>query len=143
MIHSGWLQEWRAFVQDKGPRPGPISNEHLFEADGRTLLADLKRGEHYRALHGMVWNALHEIYGGGPLIERAALDIYAPPMKTRRASSRKQTEDDAAAAANEAQQQQETQAEEQQEQEPEADAEESPQAMQEDTPQPEQQEPNA
>jgi ubiquitin carboxyl-terminal hydrolase 20/33 len=143
MIHSGWLQEWRAFVQDKGPRPGPISNEHLFEADGRTLLADLKRGEHYRALHGMVWNALHEIYGGGPRIERAALDIYAPPMKTRRASSRKLTEDDAAAAANEAQQQQETQAEEQQEQEPEAGAEESPQAMQEDTPQPEQQEQNA
>ena len=77
LIHSPWLQQWRAFVSAGGPRPGPITNHLLFEADGRTLLPNLVRLDHYRALHGLVWNELQAIYGGGPIIKRPSVDIYA------------------------------------------------------------------
>ena len=76
LIHSGWLQQWRAFVSSNGPRPGAITNQLLFESDGSTLLPNLQRGDHYRALHGMVWQELWNIYGGGPVIERPSVDIY-------------------------------------------------------------------
>jgi len=76
LIHSPWLQQWRAFVMTGGPRPGPITNHLLLQPDGATVLPNLKRGEHYRALHGLVWQELWQIYGGGPVIRRPTLDIY-------------------------------------------------------------------
>jgi ubiquitin carboxyl-terminal hydrolase 20/33 len=83
MISAVWLNQWRAFVSNNGPRPGPITNELLFQSDGQTLLPDLKRGEHYRALHQIVWQALVDIYSGGPVIQRPTLDIYCqqPPIE--------------------------------------------------------------
>jgi len=112
MIDAEWLQQWRAFVQGNGPRPGPISNENLFDEDGETLLSDLKRGVHYRALHALVWQALHDIYGGGPRIERFALDIYSTAAPSQQPQHEVDDEPEDGEEETEEQQPQEEQQEE-------------------------------
>jgi len=94
MISAAWLNQWRAFVSANGPRPGPISNHTLFEPDGTTLLPGLRRGEHYRALHEVVWQALRDIYGGGPVIERPSLDIYSTEAAPQPQQSEQQQVDE-------------------------------------------------
>jgi hypothetical protein len=80
MISSSWLKTLRTFhVSADAPRPGPICNHVLFAADGKTLLPQLKRGIHYRALCMNTWLVLHSIYGGGPMLERSSTDIYSAP----------------------------------------------------------------
>lgn len=104
LIHSPWLQQWRAFVSAGGPRPGPITNHLLFEPDGRTLLPNLARLDHYRALHGLVWNELQAIYGGGPIIKRPTVDIYAaaqPTMVDDDDTEEQEEDEDAESSADE------------------------------------------
>ena len=90
LIHDQWLRQWREFIADKGPRPGPISNQMLFETvtpattDGAAAAGSgemrLKKGlqkmNDYRGLHGLVFRELHKLYGGGPAIIRATMNIY-------------------------------------------------------------------
>ena len=75
LIHDDWLRQWRAFIQEKGQRPGPITNHMLLDAEGRPR-PGLVKVRDYRGLHGTVWEELLRCYGGGPVIVRKRLDIY-------------------------------------------------------------------
>ena len=112
LIHSPWLQQWRAFVSAGGPRPGAISNHLLFESDGATLLAGLKRADHYRALHGLVWSELQTIYGGGPVIQRPTVDLYTlevPPPVVQMSDEEQEEEEEEEAEDEEEEQPQQPQ----------------------------------
>lgn len=77
LIDSMWLQQWNDF-KSGGPVPGPISNQRLFKNNGSKVPRDnLVRGEHYRGVNERVWNYLYGIYGGGPVIKRRTINIYA------------------------------------------------------------------
>ena len=75
LIHDDWLRQWRAFIQEKGARPGPITNQQLLDKEGRPR-PGLVKVRDYRGLHGTVWEELLRCYGGGPVIVRKRLDIY-------------------------------------------------------------------
>ena len=75
LIHDDWLRQWRAFIQEKGQRPGPVTNHMLLDAEGRPR-PGLVKVRDYRGLHGTVWDELLRCYGGGPVIVRKRLDIY-------------------------------------------------------------------
>lgn len=94
IINSDWLKDWKMFVNNKrsstayGTRksdkkdvgildPGPITNYQLF-GDDKTPLQDLVKGKHYRGVNREVWLQLYKTYGGGPIIRRNELSIYAP-----------------------------------------------------------------
>jgi hypothetical protein len=67
-------------IDKSGDVPGPIANSVLFEADGVTLKAGLKRKVDYRGLCPEVWEFFHGIYGGEPVILRSEIDIYGDPV---------------------------------------------------------------
>eukprot|EP00742_Colponemidia_sp_Colp-10_P006379 GILJ01006836.1.p1 GENE.GILJ01006836.1~~GILJ01006836.1.p1 ORF type:complete len:675 (+),score=67.35 GILJ01006836.1:65-2089(+) len=76
IINAQWLREWREFAFGKTTRiPGPISNHLLMDSNGSPL-PNLERADHYRGVCPEVWTYLYEIYGGGPVLPRAELDIY-------------------------------------------------------------------
>lgn len=54
-----------------------ISNQELFEDDGVTIKKGLVKKVDYRGVCREVWEFFHEIYGGGPVIARAELDLYS------------------------------------------------------------------
>ena len=93
LINSDWLKDWKMFVNNKrsavayGTRksnkkgvgildPGPISNYQLFDHDKKPK-EGLEKGRHYRGVNREVWQQLYITYGGGPIIHRNELNIYA------------------------------------------------------------------
>lgn len=79
LIHDGWLTQWRKYVTSGGDKPGPITNDALLQEDGITPKEGIRVSD-YRGLHEPVWNVLAEKYGGGPVICRGTLNIYAAPF---------------------------------------------------------------
>ena len=98
IVDSEWLKDWKMFVSNRksstqvaAPRmslkpgvgildPGPISNSRLVSKQKNNDFAPtegLERGRDYRGVNEEVWNALHQIYGGGPVIRRYKLDVYS------------------------------------------------------------------
>ena len=80
VIDSGWLRQWRGFVEG-GTRPGRIDNGKLVETaagGGIQPREGLTKAEHYRAVNPAVWEYFLAEYGGGPEICRATIDIYSP-----------------------------------------------------------------
>jgi len=63
--------------------PGPITNDDLYVKvfDGKEysmhVREDLELNKHYRGVNKEVWQLLHRMYGGGPIIVREELDIYS------------------------------------------------------------------
>ena len=51
------------------------------EKNKRVLKKDLELNKHYRGVNKEVWQLLHKIYGGGPLVVREELDIYGPDLQ--------------------------------------------------------------
>ena len=89
IISSEWLNEWKAFVNNKPCKgallsennkvgvlpPGPINNHTLFSKSSQnTGRGSIKKGldkkKDYDGLNKNVWDALQKIYGGGPVIVR-------------------------------------------------------------------------
>jgi hypothetical protein len=106
MISSEWLNQWKSFVSNKISShlkvenkvenvrksenskigilpPGPISNDDLFIklVDGKEIQTVIREGlelnKDYRGVNREVWQIFHRMYGGGPIIVRDDLDIYA------------------------------------------------------------------
>lgn len=79
LIETSWLNEFLAF-RDGNQRhpPGPICNHRLLDDQQERPKNGLKRGIHYRAVNGQVWDYLMGRYGGGPPIRRDTVDIYGP-----------------------------------------------------------------
>lgn len=97
IINSEWLKDWKMFVNNKrsttayGTRrsvnaevgildPGPITNHLLLDSEGKPL-PNLSKGKHYRGVNRAVWQQLYDTYGGGPVLIRRELSIYAEDIK--------------------------------------------------------------
>ena len=77
LIDSNWLHHWNAFKNGRQGPPGPISNHRFFKSSNSSILRDnLARGTHYRGVNERVWGYFYGIYGGGPAIKRATINIY-------------------------------------------------------------------
>jgi len=77
IIDADWLRQWRAYSKDgsREPRPGPISNNVLLDDEG-VPKPGLERVTTYRGINKQTWNLFVQLYGGGPEIRRAVLDLY-------------------------------------------------------------------
>ena len=66
-------------ISDEAPEAGKgnSSNNALIHQPKKGLLPV----KDYRGLSFWEWTALHWVYGGGPCVYRAELDIYGPRMK--------------------------------------------------------------
>lgn len=80
IIDNSWLNKWKAFVGNTGPRPGPISNNDLLEDDMLQPKKNLEKVVHYRGLDETEWNIFYHAYGGGPILIRDSVNIYGEPM---------------------------------------------------------------
>ncbi len=79
IVNVSWLEQWKTFIQGKGPAPGPISNTELFDLDDALKLkSNLHPVEHYRSLNRQNWSYLKLIYRGGPELPRRSNNIYGP-----------------------------------------------------------------
>lgn len=76
LIDSNWLHRWNSFKNGVQGPPGPISNHRLFKSNTSVLRDNLTRGTHYRGVNERVWSYFFGIYGGGPPIKRATINIY-------------------------------------------------------------------
>eukprot|EP01137_Pigoraptor_chileana_P037571 Opistho-2@34864 len=82
LISAQWLNEWHAFKNSKDPNhrpPGPVRNTDMLQADGQPK-PKLRAALHYRGIGKEVWEFFVQVYGGGPSIRRANIDIYLPPL---------------------------------------------------------------
>lgn len=99
LIHSEWLRDWKMFVNNKrtstayGSRkskikevgildPGPITNYMLMDQNNEPKEGLLK-SKHYRGVNREVWQQFYNTYGGGPVLRRSELNIYAKEEKER------------------------------------------------------------
>jgi hypothetical protein len=97
IINSEWLKDWKMFVNNKrsttayGARrsakkdvgildPGPVTNHLLLDDEGIPL-PNMSKGKNYRGVNKAVWKQLYETYGGGPVLRRTELSIYADDLK--------------------------------------------------------------
>lgn len=76
LISADWLVAWGQFKMGTGPPPGPISNDRLM-VDETNPRPNLIRGTHYRGINRRVWEYFVRAYGGGPIIIRKTINIYA------------------------------------------------------------------
>lgn len=60
--------------------PGPVTNHFLLDDQGFPL-PNLSKGKNYRGVNKAVWKQLYETYGGGPVLRRNELSIYADDFK--------------------------------------------------------------
>merc|ERR1711934_614582 len=83
LICSKWLRKWRSWSRhdSQEERPGPITNENLLTSSGLPNRS-LKPEKHYRAINVRAWDHLVEIYGGGPAITAARIDIKDAVVET-------------------------------------------------------------
>ena len=88
LISSHWLRKWRSWSRHDSAEdpPGPISNDDLMhgESPGWELNRELRPEKHYRAINHRAWQALVDIYDGGPvraIIPMHNIRIYVLPVQ--------------------------------------------------------------
>jgi hypothetical protein len=86
IISKSWLETWKRFclsgqyedIEYPYPLPGPINNFDLLVAGSSSdIKPNLVLEQDYCALSPGVWNVLHDIYGGGPVLCREDVNIYS------------------------------------------------------------------
>ena len=86
VISKPWLDAWKVFVlagdfediEYPQPPPGPINNFDLLNPGTHNeIRADLVIDQDYCVVSPGVWNVLHDIYGGGPVLQRENINIYS------------------------------------------------------------------
>lgn len=78
LIDLQWLSQWRNFAFKDGQQPGPIDNSRLVDEQTGVPKIGLELKDDYRGVNLTLWNFWHGRYGGGPLVKRRSLDLYAP-----------------------------------------------------------------
>lgn len=83
LIDVNWLTEWKHFVTRGSKPPGPLDNSRLVDVhtlrvksppDGKDRWEPV---DDYRGVNEEVWNFWVARYGGGPVVRRRELDLYA------------------------------------------------------------------
>ena len=104
LISSDWLRDWKMFVNNKrsntawGARkstnnhvgildPGPITNNLLLD-ENKIPKENMQRSKHYRGVNKEVWQQLYNTYGGGPVLRRTEVNIYAEEPQERDSDSK-------------------------------------------------------
>jgi len=77
LVDVQWLTEWKQFVTQKGPLPGPIDNSRLLDRETGRPRPGLRPVDDYRGVNSSIWTFWHERYGGGPVVRRKQLNIYS------------------------------------------------------------------
>ena len=88
LVDATWLKHWREYCWEatRHDPPGPVCNWRLL-AGGRPR-NNLQRASDYRGVNEAVWRVFVHRYGGGPVICRKELDIYAPAVSPEQALRR-------------------------------------------------------
>ncbi|RLN95480.1 hypothetical protein BBJ28_00007272 [Nothophytophthora sp. Chile5] len=89
LVETPWLDAWMAYVlsDDGDPdcpvtRPGPLTNDSLFDRAEFRVKKGLQKTKHYRGVNPQVYALYTELYGDGgakPIV-RWTLDMYAMPV---------------------------------------------------------------
>ena len=84
LVSAQWLEQWRNWSRRNSlsARPGPINNELFFTSTGK-LKQHLQITADYRGVSSHTWDYLYGLYGGGPVVCRRVVDIFAPPVDPR------------------------------------------------------------
>jgi len=77
LVDVMWLQEWKGFMRKEASYPAPIDNTRLVDKHSHKPNPGLKLIQDYRGVNSAVWNFWQNRYGGGPIVERKQLDLYA------------------------------------------------------------------
>jgi hypothetical protein len=86
VIGKSWLEAWKRFglagkyedIEFPYPPPGPINNfELLVPGSSNDIKQDLVLDQDYYVVSPGVWHVLHDIYGGGPVLQRSDIDLYS------------------------------------------------------------------
>mmetsp|Transcript_116850 Transcript_116850/g.330596 ORF Transcript_116850/g.330596 Transcript_116850/m.330596 type:complete len:426 (-) Transcript_116850:120-1397(-) len=80
LIDVGWLTEWKRFVSQGGPLPGPLRSEALVDRRTGRPRPGLQPIHHYRGVNAEVWTYWCRQYGGNSPVRRRLLDLYAKPV---------------------------------------------------------------
>lgn len=81
LVDVHWLQEWKHFVTKDGTMPGPIDNSRLVDRHTGQSRRGLHPVNDYRGVNGEIWSYWHQRYGGGPVVKRKQLDLYAESLE--------------------------------------------------------------
>ena len=74
IVEASWFRQWSKFLQGAS-RPGPITNELLFDRDGQPK-EELRPGEHYFGMDQEAWSQLSDRYGCDVAVCKSSYDIY-------------------------------------------------------------------
>ncbi|KAG6620888.1 Peptidase C19, ubiquitin-specific peptidase, DUSP domain [Phytophthora cinnamomi] len=88
LVDTAWLDAWMSYVlgdpddADAPARPGPLTNDALFDREEFRLRAGLQQTRDYRGVNPQVYALYAELYGtdGARPIVRWTLDLYAVPV---------------------------------------------------------------
>ncbi|GMF11907.1 unnamed protein product [Phytophthora lilii] len=83
LVETAWLDAWMSYVLGgDAQRPGPLSNDALFDRHEYRVRDNLQQTRDYRGVNPQVYALYTELYGDGgakPIV-RWTLDIYAVPV---------------------------------------------------------------
>ncbi|KAG7376112.1 hypothetical protein PHYPSEUDO_014417 [Phytophthora pseudosyringae] len=88
LVETSWLDAWMSFVlgddddANAAERPGPLTNDTLFDRAEFRVRANLQQTRDYRGVNPQVYALYAELYGTDDAkpIARWSLDIYAVPV---------------------------------------------------------------
>ncbi|EGZ19911.1 hypothetical protein PHYSODRAFT_558533 [Phytophthora sojae] len=88
LVETAWLDSWMSYVlgdpddANAPKRPGPLTNDSLFDREEFRLRDGLQQTKDYRGVNPQVYALYAELYGtdGAKPIVRWTLDMYAVPV---------------------------------------------------------------
>ena len=81
LISWRWLNSWVKYVTSNGSHPGPIDNRALWH----NIFNEKKveRGADYYIIDQKIWEYLHNIYTGGPILHKEKNDVNSETVSVR------------------------------------------------------------
>ena len=81
LISCQWLNAWIDYVTGDRPYPGPIDNRTLWHLIFSKN--EVKRKRDYYVIDGKIWEFLHGIYGGGPILHKEKNEVNSDTVSMR------------------------------------------------------------
>lgn len=81
LISWQWLNAWIDYVTGDTPYPGPIDNRTLWHLIFSKT--EVKRKRDYYVIDAKIWEFLHGIYGGGPILHKEKNEVNSETVSMR------------------------------------------------------------
>lgn len=81
LISCNWLNAWLDYVDGDGPHPGEIDNRALWYAIFNKK--EVKRKEDFYVVDKKIWEFLHAIYKGGPILHKEKKEVNSETVSVR------------------------------------------------------------